>query len=180
MLAAQVEGILKEKALVPIQNGSVALHEPNVMKIELADIPDGVTIINMRKIGRLSGLRDGEWQKVCDYLVICPTGDADEAIFVELKKTLSEGKRGREQLRRSLPHLDYLRSVCRIEYGSATRAARVPARYVLIGQRVSPSLAKQRVSGGHLVPGEAYHGIEVRRLVGTRFSFSWLAKGEPD
>ncbi len=51
---------------------------------------------------------------------------------------------------------------------------------ICTGQRVSPSLAKQRVSGGHLVPREAYHGIEVRRLVGTRFSFSWLAKGEPD
>ena len=179
MLAAQIEGILKDKALVPVRNGNVVLDEPSVMKIELADIPDGVTIINMRRIGRLSGLRDGEWQKVCDFLVIRRADGANEAIFVEMKKTLSE-KKGMEQLRRSLPHLQYLRSVCRVEHGSANVASRMSARYVLIGQRAVPLLAKQRVSGGHRLPSEAYRGIEVHRLVGGRLPFAWLAKGESD
>ena len=176
MLAAQIEGILEDKVRVRIRDGSAALREPNVMKVDVVGIPDGVTIVNLQRIGRLSGIRDGRWLRICDFLVICPAeGGSYRAFFVELKKTVSETN-GLDQLRRSLPHLDYIRSLCRIEHGPA---GRVEVRYALIGLRVGPSLAKQRVSTGHRLPSEAFRGITVHRmLAGTRLPFAWLARGE--
>ena len=167
---------MKEKALVPISNGSVQLREPRVMEVKLANVPPGVTVVNLQRIGDLSGVLDGRWKSKCDFLLICPTDGVDEAIFVELKKNLSDEDKGKEQLRRSLPYLEYLRSVCRIEHGSATR---VSARYVLIGEKLSPLIAKQRVSGGHFVSHGQYLDIKVRMLVGNRLRFGWLW-GDPD
>lgn len=172
-LADQIEPIMKDTALVPVRDGYVELHEPNVMKVVVAGVPEGARVINMRKIGSLSGIRDGMWKRICDYLVIWRTGDRDEAVFVELKKTLSD-PRGREQLRRSLPYLDYLRSLCRIEYGPGVSPAWLPTRYVLIGKRTSGHLAKQRVSRGHSLPNASHEGITIRQLVGSRLQFAWL------
>ena len=173
-LADQIGPIMKDTALVPVRNGSVELHEPNVMKVVVEGVPVGARVINMRKIGSLKGIRDGVWKRICDYLVIWGTGDGDEAVFVELKKTLADA-RGREQLLRSLPYLDYLRSLCRIEYGPGMSPARLPTRYVLIGKRTSEHLAKQRVSRGHSLPDASHEGITIRQLVGSPLQFAWLA-----
>lgn len=171
-LADQIGPIMKDTALVPVRDGNVELHEPNVMKVVVEGVPEGARVINMRKIGSLNGIRDGVWKRICDYLVIWRTGDRDEAVFVELKKTLSD-PRGREQLRRSLPYLDYVRSLCRIEYGSSPPG--VLARYVLIGRRTSPGLAKQRVSVGSSLPDAIHEGITIQRFVGSRLRFSKLS-----
>ena len=171
-LADQIAPIIKDGALVPIKDGRVELREPKVMTVVVAGLPDCARVINMRKIGRLSGIRDGYWKQSCDYLLVCRTGGGDEAVFVELKRTLSDKWKGMEQLRWSLPYLDHLRSVCRIEYGASPR--RVPARYVMIGEKPSPRLAKQRVSGGHALPDVSHEGNAIRRLVGSRLRFSWL------
>ena len=175
-LADQIGPIMKDTALVPVEDGNVELYERNVMKVVVEGVPEGARVINMRKIGSLNGIRDGVWKRICDYLVIWRTGDRDEAVFVELKKTLSD-RRGREQLRRSLPYLDYLRSLCRIEYGSGVSPARLPARYVLIGKRTSGHLPKQKVSRGHFLPDASHDGITIRQLVGSRLRFAWL-KGD--
>ena len=124
----------------------------------------------MRRIGRLQGIRDGKWTKVCDYLVVWRTaiGDhgRDNAMFVELKKTLAGDRSGgMEQLRRSRPYLDYLRSVCRVEFGAISPPMGVPTRYVLIGERLSQHLAKQRVSRGHLRSSDPVE--KVSRHLGT-------------
>ncbi len=174
-LAEQIAPIMKDDALVPVNNGQVELREPNVMTVVLAGLPVGSTVINMRKIGRLSGIRDGRWNRSCDYLLVCRTAVGDEAVFVELKRTLSGRQKGMEQLRWSLPYLEYLRTLCRIEYGASR--ARMQARYVMIGERPSSRLAKQRVSGGHALPKVRHEGITIQRLVGSRLRFSWL-KGD--
>lgn len=171
-LADQIGPIMKDTALVPVRDGNVELHEPNVMKVVLAGLPDGATVIDMREMGSLRGIEDGHRKQVCDYLLVCRTGEGDEAVFVELKRTLSDERKGMEQLRWSLPYLDHLRSVCRIENGASPR--RVPARYVMIGEKPSPRLAKQRVSGGHSLPSVPYHGITIHRRVGPTLRFSWL------
>ena len=93
----------------------------------------------------------------------------------ELKQTLSDEEKAMEQLRWSLPYLDHLRSVCRIECGTPPR--RVPAQYVVIGKKTTPYLAKQRVSGDHALPNVSHKGITIRRLVGSRLRFAWL-KGD--
>lgn len=133
-LAAQIAPIMKDGLLVPIKDGWVELREPEVMTVVVAGLPDGATVIDMRKIGSLSGIRDGPWKQSCDY-----------------------------------------RSVCRIEYGASP--GRVPVRYVIVGKRTTPYLAKQRVSGDPALPNVSYQGITIHRLVGSRLRFPWL-KGD--
>ena len=169
----QVLRVLKPKARVPIRNGEVVLREHNVMDVVLAEVPAGVMIINMRRIGSLSGIREGAWKKACDYLLIRRSKGGAEAVFVELKKNLTD-PRGKEQLRRSLPYLDYIRSLCRIEYGAMSSPKRVLARYVLIGKRTTPGLAKQGVTAGPVFSSEPYEGITIQRYVGSRIRFAWL------
>lgn len=148
------------------------------MKVVIAPVPQGVIVVNMQRIGSLSGIKDGPWKKICDYLLFCPVDDGEEAIFVELKRNLSDGSEGKEQLRRSLPYLDYLRSLCRIEYGRSVSPKRMSTRYAVIAEKTSPRLAKQSVSGGHFASVETYRDIAILRLVGKRLRFEWLARGK--
>ena len=41
MLAEQIKRIVKTELLVPIQDGSVELCEPNVMSVVVAEVPTG-------------------------------------------------------------------------------------------------------------------------------------------
>ena len=170
-LADQIGPIMKDTALVPVRGGRVELRAEK-MTVSVAGLPEGSTVIDMGEMGELRGIKDGHRKQKCDYLLVCRIGDGDEAVFVELKLKLSNEKKAKEQLRWSLPYLYHLRSVCRVEYGASPR--RVPARYVMIGERLGPRLSKQRVSGGHSLPNASHEGITIRRLVGSRLRFSWL------
>ncbi len=171
-LAEQVAPIMKSDVLVPVKDGRVELREPEVMTVVVVGLPTGSAVINMGKMGSLRGIEDGHRKQSCDYLLVCRSGDRDEAVFIELKRTLSDERKGMEQLRWSPPCLDHLRSVCRIEYGASPR--RVPARFVIIGEKSSPRLAKQRISGGQALPNVSHEGITIQRFVGSRIRFSWL------
>ena len=136
MIAAQLKEILNHKALTsPAPEGCVRLREPRVMEVEVVELPPDVTVIAVEKLGRLSGLKQGEWLQTCDYLLVFSRGGQNHAVFVELKKTL-DGDRSQamEQLRRSLPLLDYLLSVCEIHFDGVT--SRIAIRYLLIGERM--------------------------------------------
>lgn len=170
-LADQVEPLMKDTALVRVENGRVELRAEE-MTVSVTGLPDVATVINMDRIGALSGIRDGHRKRKCDYLLVCRTGGGNEAVFVELKLKLSDELKAKEQLRWSLPYLDHLRSACRVEYGASPR--RVRARYVMIGEKTSEYLAKQRVAGGHSLPSVSHEGITIRRFVGSRLRFSWL------
>ena len=178
MLASHLKNILADKALVfPRSDGSTILREKNVMELEVADIPSDITIINMRRIGSLPGVKDGEWKQVCDFLLLFEEEGEDYAIFVELKKTLNvEDKKGTEQLRRSLPFLEYLRSVCEIHYGVESSKLRKIVGYCLVGNQNSQRLDKQHVKVGRPLPSEKYKGISVDMFVGERIRFSNLSR----
>ena len=147
------------------------------MKVEVAGVPSGVTAIDMRRIGNLSGVKYGKWKQSCDYLLVCEFEGKDVAVFVELKKTLGpDQKKGMEQLRRSLPLLEYLRSICRIHHGVKTDNSGVDTRYFLIGEKISQRLDKQRVksSRGLSTPTEKHEDITVNIFVGSRVRFDLL------
>ena len=178
-LADQVRTVLEQKAKVPIKSGSVWLKERGVMTVEVVDVPQSVTVINLEKIGSLSGI-SGQFQSRCDYLLLFRVDGRDAAVFVELKKTIYAGDKGPEQLRRSPPYLAYLRTLCRIEYNGETEVRHpVFVCYVLIGERATPLLAKQRVSDPQALSVESYRGIEVRRIIGECLHFSRLEQPFP-
>ena len=82
---------------------------------------------------------------MCDYLLIVKSDRGSHVIFIELKKTLTPKRKevAKEQLRRSLPLLDYLLSVCKIEDSSIERA-RPTTNYVIIAERLK-RIAKESV-----------------------------------
>lgn len=180
MLATHLKNILADKALVsPTADGSMILRERGVMELEVADIPSDTTIINMRRIGSLSGLKDGEWKQVCDFLVVFKDGDKDYATFVELKKTLDEEskQKGMEQLRRSLPFLKYLRSVCELHYGADSDEPGPIVWYAVVGSQISRKLDKQHVKAGKPLPSENHKGISVGMFVEERIRLRSLLRG---
>ena len=145
------------------------------MKIAIREVPASFLAIQMT--GHLSQLKKGkkgqDWNKICDYLLIYQEEDKYQAIFIELKKSLSKKELGKEQLRRSLPVLDYLRSVCKIESGVEEKI--LPVKYVLIAEKSSDRLDKQPVKVKPFEPTEErYEGILVKILIGTNFALNTL------
>ena len=150
------------------------------MKIAIMGVPASFLAIQMT--GHLSQLKRGrkgqDWNKICDYLLICQEEDKHHAVFIELKESLSENKKelGKKQLRRSLPVLDYLRSVCKIESGVEEEILSV--KYVLIAEKSSDRLDKQpvRVNPSETIEerDEGDDEIPVRILVGTNFALNTL------
>lgn len=113
--------------------------------------------------------------KHCDYLLIYQSATKYYAVLVELKSSLTKKEEGKEQLRRSLPILDYLLSVCTIE--CAMNKPILSVKYVLIAKQGSDRLDKQPIKlkspGG---TDETYEKITVRTLIGTEFALSTLTQ----
>ena len=147
------------------------------MKIAIREVPASLLAIKME--GQWSQLLEekGDWNRICDYLLIYQAEDKHHAIFIELKTSLVDKEFGKKQLKRSLPVLDYLRSVCRIESGVEEQEKILSVKYVLIAEneKSSDRLDKQRI---RVNPSETIEErddeILVRILVGTNFTLNTL------
>lgn len=176
-LAPQLAAILKEKLLESVlldpegEGGSIYLREKSAeMCVKIAPLPAPMAAIRIEGVGHLPGLREGHpWTRICDYLLVFETGNASHAVFVELKKTWTDEQRPKEQLRRSLPILEYLRSACRIEHGSASSESPVTVSYLMICEKGSPRLDKQpvRADPAARIREETYRNIMIRTFIGT-------------
>lgn len=104
------------------------------------------------------------------------SGDRTHAVFVELKKTQTEEEKPREQLRRSLPLLEYLRSLWEIESEIPLGEHGLSIHYSILFERASPRLAKQTVRADPTLPvsEEEYKGLTVRTFVGTSVPLATL------
>ena len=105
--------------------------------------------------------------------MIHQAGDTVRALFVELKRTLSDSA-ACEQLRRSLPWLNYLRSVCEIESGSVF--VDIEVRYAVIALKRHQRLDKQRIKQGGPAETWSHGGIQGTLAIGAsnvRFRDLW-------
>ncbi len=94
--------------------------------------------------------------------------------FVELKKTLPEGK-AMEQLRRSAPLLEYLRAVCQVESGEAAPKS-TSERYFIVAEKGGRRLDKQPVKtepAGRVRTAQ-FGNMTIRTFIGTRVSLATL------
>ena len=175
-ISSCLKGILADKALVsPSSKGMMILREKNVMKVEVFGVPADITVINMNRIGSLSGLKDGEWKRHCDYLIVLEDDGVDHALFIELKRTLGEDKEyAMDQLSRSIPLLEYLRRICEIHFADEPKQSELPARYVLIAERNSTRFDKQPVRPIQRLPSEEYRNITINPFLGSRIGFNRL------
>lgn len=121
----------------------------------------------------LSCLESG-FNKICDYLIIFQFKANYYAVFIEMKETMT-GQKGYEQLRRSLPILDYLISACKIEYKINPI---ISVKYVLIAEKSNIKLTKGPVrTTSPKSIDQRYKGIMIRKFIGVQhFSVSKLAR----
>ena len=180
-LGRRLKELLAESVLESEKDDSIILrerHRDSRMRVTVSISSVPVTAIRLSKSSHLSVLKDGPWKRVCDYLLIYAVNGTNYAVFVELKKTLSDDNRPKEQLRRSLPFLEYVRSVCDIEYGNETVHSNVRIRYFRIGERVSHRLDKQFVKVGpdRILKRENYENITINTLIGPRVSLATLSR----
>ena len=138
------------------------------MSVDITGISGGVTTIRIHRLGRLSGLKEGAWDQRCDFLIVVDKGGATySASFIELKKHLTDEERPLEQLRHSLPFLEYLRSLCRTHFEDGA-SSDVEVRYAVIAERGQLRLDKQavKVKPGQPVWKKAHRGISVSAFLG--------------
>ena len=152
------------------ESGNVLLREKGVMSVVLSDIHQNAAVVRLDKLGALGGLKDGKLKSVCDYAVVSDVGGTVRVLLIELKKTLTEEIKGLEQLRRSLPLVQYLRSVCEIECDIETE--NTETRYVLVAAKGNRRLDKQRVRASGLVERKIYGNIEIGlHIVGSHIGY---------
>ena len=149
------------------------------MRVKVVGLPAGFIAIRIEKVGHTSKISDGSWKQICDYLLVVESGDRTHAVFVELKKTKTEEEKPREQLRRSLPLLEYLRSVWEIEsrtvfneHGvSHTLFDSVRADQSETGQTVSESCSDTKCKRGGV---QGHHDQDICGNVGSFFILDGL------
>ena len=170
-----LEDILKENALEKAEgsDGIILRERQAKMAVQVIHCPEPVTAIRLGKFSHLSVLKDGPRKQQCDYLLIVQRNGIIHAVFIELKKTLTQEERPKEQLRRSRPFLAYLLSVCEIE--SERSIARTRLTYIIIAEKRKERLDKQRVKiGPSRISLEQYRKIKIATIVGTTVSLADL------
>lgn len=161
-----------------LKDGETRLREKGVMEVEIIEIPAASTVVDIRKMGQLSGIRSGICGRRSDYLVVNDEGGRDRAVFVELKKTLDEDlSDGMDQLRQSRPLLDYLHSVCRVHFGADFLSSDMIVRYCLIGEQLSSRIRKEPTRVRRPWRVEMYRDIKVAAFVGSIVRFDELWSG---
>ena len=146
------------------------------MKVEVVGLPTAdCEAVRLTDVGRLSGLKAGGWQQSCDFLLACAEDGRDIVVLVELKKSLLPGaKKGKEQLRRSLPRARALELVCQIHYGTVSDGREAEVKYCLIAKRMSARLDKQRIRAVARPMIETYEGIAIKCFVRDRVLYNEL------
>lgn len=164
-LLACLRKVLTDKVLrLPDSDGSVVLREKSVMKVKIFGLSDDAMAVRLSKIGSLSGVKDGPWKRVCDYVLVSRNGDSLCVIFVELKRTVTDNSRGLDQLQRSLPLWRYLYKLCHIECGGGRNSPVVS--YALIAKKGNQRFDKQRVKAVSRPQIKQYKQIRVSICIG--------------
>ena len=175
-----LERVLKEDVVkTPSGDNTITLREKddNVnMKVKVVELSEPVTAIRMNTLSHLSDLREkSDWNKICDYLLIVKSDGGIHAVFIELKKSLAQKKKAREQLRRSPPLLEYLLSVCKIE-DSSIDITRLNTNYFIIGEQLDERVNMQsvRLKPDTLIEKEQYKEIEIATSIKSSFTLNEL------
>lgn len=136
------------------------------MSVDVIGIECRATAIQVGSLA-FSGLEAGGWNQRCDYLLIVDSGPVYRAVFIELKKSLTDEEKPLEQLRHSVPFLEHLRSLCSIHFEDGAPPD-VEVHYAVIGERGQLRLDKQPVKArpGQPVWTKPHRGITVSAFLG--------------
>ena len=183
-LVSELPGIVAEAALTRSTGGNVRLaDEESGMEVQiLTHVP--VVAIRLGGRGGVShapGLRKDKDKKgldfICDYLLVVELNGNTHAVLVELKKTWKW--KAKEQLRRSLPLLEYLRSACEVEHESGRDGTRISTGYLIICEKRPLDKQSPKANPAAAVQSEEYRNIRIRTYVGTTLSLTILTGAAP-
>lgn len=174
-----LESVLIEDVVeTPSKDKTITLQEKDAnvdMEIKIVTQSASVIAIRMSAKNHLPIMQDGPWKQVCDYLLVVESADEIHAVFIELKKKLAQKGRASEQLRRSLPLLEYLLSVCKIEDNSID-ITRLNTNYFIFGQKKGERLDKDsvKINPDRTIEKEQYKEIEIATSVKPSFTLDEL------
>lgn len=175
--------IITEDAILSASDGeesTLVLCEENVMEVHVTDAhqADLVAIRMKPSSSRLNLLKPeqkGKWNLVCDYILFGCVDGVGHVVLIEMKKTLKPDQHWKEQLRWSLPVVDYLRQVCELEFKESITSPRIS--YALLYDQVSPRLDKglMRPATGSL-EREKWKSIIIKKHKGHKLRFCHLVE----
>ena len=174
-----LESVLIEDVVeTPSKDKTITLQEKDAnvdMEVKIVTQSASVIAIRMSAKNHLPIMQDGPWKQVCDYLLVVESADEIHAVFIELKKTLTKEKKPREQLRRSLPFLAYLLSVCKIE-NSSIQTTSLNTAYFIFGKKLNEKIDKEsvRINPDRTIEKEQYEEIEISTSTRKRFTLDEL------
>ncbi|MCY3746807.1 MAG: hypothetical protein OXH05_11310 [Acidobacteria bacterium] len=182
--ADALRSILQARALEQADAGKVVLKErreqhgtPQTFTLLIGE--SELTAVRMDKFSH-SSMLDGGW-KVCDYALFRERKDraASDVILIELKKSKSNDSSSSEQLRQSVPILEYLDGLARAVASPDDDPAESSPRdvhYVVLYERHAPLLDKQVTHAasitatGHM----SYRGMNIHWRIGRHARLSDL------
>ena len=170
--------LIEDVVETPSKDKTITLQEKDAnvdMEVKIVTQSASVIAIRMSAKNHLPIMQDGPWKQVCDYLLVVESADEIHAVFIELKKTLTQEKKPREQLRRSLPFLAYLLSVCKIE-NSSIQTTSLNTTYFILGKKLNEKIDKEsvRINPDRTIEKEQYEEIEISTSTRKRFTLDEL------
>lgn len=175
-LPATVEGL----ALAPSNADGVLLtDEQSGMQVQvLAGVPITAIRLGAGGVGHVPRLDlHAGLNLICDYLLVAEVSGRTHAILVELKATWDP--RAREQVRRSLPLLAYLRTVCEVEREAPFDDDGIETGYLIICENRRLNKQTLRAEPVRMVDSEDYRDVRVRTYIGTTVSIEILTGTSP-
>ena len=174
-LVADLPELVDTTALAGKSSGGVLLvEEQSGMQVKLfATGPVTAIRLGEAGVGHVPRLNlHAGLNRICDYLLLVEQDGGTHAVFVELKATWE--RKAREQVRRSLPLLEYLRSVWEVDRQARFDHGGMKVSYAIICKRgrLNKEPVKPRPTGRE--EGEDYRNITIRTYVGTALSLARL------
>lgn len=172
-IVSELSVVVDESALTLPAGGRIRLDdEQSGMQVEVLAPAVPVVAIRLGRggVGHVPGLRtDAGLESICDYLLVVERDGKTHAVLVELKKTWN--RKAKEQLRRSLPLLEYLRSACEVERETRYETGMTTGYLIICEQR---RLDKQspKARPAKAVRSEDYRNIRISTWVGTTISLA--------
>ena len=180
-LVSELPAVVDEVAVAPANADGVLLSEEEAgMHVQvLTSVPITAIRLGQGGVGHVPRIRAGTGLNlICDYLLAVELDGYTYAVFVELKKTW-EG-RAREQVRRSLPLVEYLRSACEVERGARFDGDGIRVGYLIICENKRLNKQTMRAEPVEAVHSEDYKDITVRTYIGTTISLAILTGTPPN
>lgn len=174
-LVSELPGVVDEVAVAPANaDGVLLVDEDSGMQVQVvASVPITAIRLGSAGVGHVPRLNlHAGLNLICDYLLVVELNGHTHAILVELKTTWES--RAREQVRRSLPLLEYLRSVCEVEREAPFDGGRMQAGYLVICEKRRLNKQTMRAEPMKTAYSEDYKDITVRTYIGTTISLAIL------